>query len=373
MDGSDAPRVLIVGAGAVGRVLAHYLLRGGATVAFLVRRKEHAQHLASHPIEIHQLPLVPCGTTKVSTHVVAAYATLDDARNAGRWDVVFLALPSDALKRLEGLAELPCDAVVLMTQGLADHGVLVDKLRSTARHPPPTVIEGGITFIAWQAPIPRERFAAIPPRPDFTATSGGAGANVAAPVAFVLPAPFVLSMPKGQPATPVLNDLRGIMRKGGLSCKLVPSVGAELALAEGFLMPWLIALEAREWNWARLRSDRELRTVLAQAARESMRITISAHAGSLTCVQSVAIAAVRGWVIAVAMAIAPLLFCSFDIERYIEFHFGSKTAAQTILMVEGFVQAGKTAGLSTIAIEHLCGRNPRWSLIHAQASSTLTL
>lgn len=353
---NGAPRALIVGAGAVGRVLASHLIRGGATVAFLVRRLEHAQYLTANPIELHQLPLTPFGgRAAVSTHRVATHASVEDARAAGPWDVIVLAIPADALRSLVGLSTIPCHAVILLAAGLEDRRFVSETLLGAAPTAP-AVVEGGITFIAWQAPLPRERFPAIPP----PAAPAAAGAGVAAPVAYVVPGPFLFSTARGCQQPRVLGALCRALRVGGLGCKVVPSVGAELAPAEGFLMPWLVALEVCAWDWGRLRRDRELLALLARAARESMRITTMAHSSGPSCLVGLVIGLVRGWVLSIAMAIAPMLFRPFDIERYIEFHF-QKVGGQTVLFIDGIVNTGKAAGLATQALEQLRARNPRFS------------
>src|ERR1700678_139755 len=109
-------RVLIVGAGAVGQVYGHHLVRGGADVEFLVKPKYLAE--VAHGFTLYHLP-------NTEPDVLHAHAT---AAATGAYDAVILTVSSDALRAGDWLAELARatgNATVLVLQpGLDDRAYI---------------------------------------------------------------------------------------------------------------------------------------------------------------------------------------------------------------------------------------------------------
>ena len=85
--------ILIVGAGAVGRVYGHHLAKGGARVSVWVRPRHEAELRAG--VEVHRVRSRK--KRERERFVPAEVLTTFDAIAARRFDQIWLCVPGDAL------------------------------------------------------------------------------------------------------------------------------------------------------------------------------------------------------------------------------------------------------------------------------------
>src|SRR5690554_5786596 len=145
-----APRILMVGAGAVGQTYGYHLSRGGADVTFFVKEKYRAEAEAGFLMHQHRPLRGP------RSFYYDNYRILSDVEEVAqnRWDQVWLCISSTALKG-DWLAELCArigDATLVSLQpGLED-------LEYVAQvYDPAKIVAGLITFIAYQSPLPGDK------------------------------------------------------------------------------------------------------------------------------------------------------------------------------------------------------------------------
>lgn len=309
------PRVLVVGAGAIGTVFAHHLQRGGARVAVLDRSERVAELAAG----VTLIPLHRFAPRRRPVRVLLPEVYADPAELSGTWDQVYLCLPSPALRSgvLVGVGpHVGSATVVLLTAGLGDRELLAEHV------PERQLVQGMISLVSYAAPLPSERVRRpglaywFPPgaRTGFAGPADRAGAVVAA------------------------------LSAGGLPARVLPGArtsGASAAL----LMPHLVALEREGWSLSRLRRSPLL--ALASRAADEARIIVAAVEGRPGP------RSVRPWLTRLLLPLAPHLL-PFPLEAYLEVHF-TKVGAQTTAFMEAFVERGRALGLEVGALRALLG------------------
>ncbi len=310
-------RVLIVGAGAVGQTYAYHLRQGGADVTFMVKDRYAEEARAGYTLwrlRWGRRPAArPLGEVGIVTRV--------DEVAAQTWDQVWLCVASTALRR-QWLAELMGvigDATVVALQpGLDDRALILNHIDEGQ------LVQGVITLIAYQAPLPDDR---VP----------------AEGVAFWLPP--LSACPFAGPADrvePVVKTLR----RGGMRAAARPNAATQAAVLSAAMMPQLVALEAERWSLDRLARG-ELIEVAARASREAMQVVADETGRD------------RPWwshrigpgpirlLIKVARWVIPL-----PLQTYLAYHF-TKVGGQTRLMVRAYIMKGRARGLATEQLERL--------------------
>eukprot|EP00927_Polykrikos_kofoidii_P078925 TRINITY_DN75723_c0_g1_i1.p1 TRINITY_DN75723_c0_g1~~TRINITY_DN75723_c0_g1_i1.p1 ORF type:complete len:368 (-),score=52.98 TRINITY_DN75723_c0_g1_i1:29-1060(-) len=340
------PRYLIVGAGAVGQPLAAHLVDGGANVAFLVKEK-YGEGLKSNPLKLHWLPMCCC--RRAVRRDFTNFEVLTSVKDAvaHQWDAVIITVASTALRDGTWLQELVDQvvkpqvgcALVFLTSAMTDRALFAEKCV-----PDEQVVQGGINFISWQAPLPQERWSPI------AAAAWEGVAKVSAPVGYVLPS-FVLSGSSKHTTT-----LAKVMNRGGMSCSVVRDVEADQGYLEAILMPILVSLENEAWNFSALRRSGRL-TQTARAARECMQVS-QVEAGKSFKWKLISFLFIRSWLFYLLILLAPRVF-PFDIEAYLKYHF-LKVGDQTKQYIDHFVEHGRIHGSAVANVVALRDRNSRW-------------
>jgi len=314
------PRVLVVGAGAVGQVYGHHLHRGGAEVAFLVK-PAHAAELAG-PLTLYPLNRprrqraqpVAFGEFRVHTDVATV------ARE--RWDQVYLAVSSTALRAGDWFARLAAaigEATLVLLQPGPDDGRFVRQWVPDER-----TVQGVITLISYQAPLPGER------------RFPGPG------VAYWFP-PLGPSLMSGARVAPVLAALRA----GGLPARRHRDIGASSVFATALLMPLMAVLERAGWSFRTVREPGRL-ALAAQAAGEALRVMAQQRGRPAPWLLRLVN---RPLAVRLALAVAPRLI-PLDIEAYLRVHF-TKVGDQTRDFLGTYLALGRGAGLPTEALAKL--------------------
>ncbi len=300
MPGPDAPpRVLMVGAGAVGQVFAWFLMRGGASVSFLIK--------PTHALPA-ELPMLEQVRTPTVLHGFGRLTTNDEVAKQ-EWDQVWLAVPSNALAEpwLPALLRVTGTATVVT---LAAEGV-------TPIAPSRRVV-GSIPFIAWQDPLP-----------------GHSGPER---LAFWVPplAPVTLS---GDDSARLASVQQALSAGGLRSARVADSVKAGMPLT-ALLMASVASLEAAGWRLAEFRG--RWSTLAGLAAREVMT---GEGVGAMWRLLA------RGPVLRLVFWFASKVL-PFDLEAYMKYHF-TKVGEQTRVFMALWVQRGRARGLPVDGVEQL--------------------
>jgi 2-dehydropantoate 2-reductase len=310
-------QILVIGAGAVGQVYARHLADAGHDITFFVK-PQHAPALADG------LPLHRLGHVRHRSVRWRGYHVLSRPEDiaARAWDQVWLCIASDALRS-------PLAAAVLAGAGRATVVCLqpgpedVERVRAAVGDPA-QVVQGLITFISYQSPLPG--------RP------GPAG------IAYFLP-PLAPGLFSGTPER--VGPVVAALRKGGMQARVVASVEAASGGADALLIPLVAALECNGWvlgGFARtpafaLGRAAALEALAALAARRGSRPGLLQRLLLQRPVSDV--------VVALAPRVLPLA-----LGPYLEYHF-SKVGVQTRQMLESYIAIGERQGLPVARLREL--------------------
>jgi Ketopantoate reductase PanE/ApbA len=308
----DISSVLIVGGGSTGQAFGLALSKGGAAVSYLVRPAQ--TNAAREGFQLYRLRRfrAPVGERLVPDHVFDNTAGAERTR----WDAVWLCVASTALRGrwLEDLRNRTGDSTIVSIGQDAD-----DRATLEALWPAEQIVQVAPAVFAYKAPLAGERF-----DPSGTAFWVPPGATVA------------VSGPERR-ARPVSRALSS----GGMRARHRPAGGGEMAAALN--IPYVALLESKGWSLHAAR--RELRHAAA-AAREATSVVATVHdlrpprrLATSPFVARLALAAFK--------RLAP-----FDLEGYARVQF-TKVAAQTRLMLDGWIDEGRARNLPIAQTERL--------------------
>lgn len=313
------PRVLIVGAGAVGQVFGQHLADGGAVVTYLVKPKY--QKKTSEGLILHRITLGG-GYRKYRTFVPEEVYGSPEETAGNLFDQVILCVSSPALRgdwlpRLEPyIGEAP---VVSMTPGLEDRHYL------ETIFPPARIVTGMIGFIAYQCPLPGEEL--FPPG-----------------VAYFLPpmSPCIFEGPQAAALKPV-----ELLQKGGIKAAYRKDGRGQLFLASSLMMPTIVGLEIEDWSIDRFLNSQTMEASLL--ASKEIASAVEQHFGVK-----------RGWlrkkitkpgIFKFLGGLAPTL-SPLPLETYVKYHF-SKVHEQTETTMAKFLDLGSQTGSEMVATRFL--------------------
>ena len=315
-DGMDAmpmnemPRILMVGAGAVGQAYGFHLARAGCRITYFVRQK----YVAS----LRQGLLVRCLNERSPTarrfddfEIMADMALVADTP----WDQVWLCVSSPALRGgwLKELVAGIGDASLIMLQpGIDDRSFVLEHIPETR------LVAGLITLASYQAPLP-----------------GGHGE---AATHWWFP-PFS-NAPFCGPQTRV-DPIVASLRRGGLPGKRVQDISFKMRLGSGILMPVIAALEIADWHFADLVKSGGLK-VASTAAREATNLVLPNQKRLL--VHFVTLPVALRLILFIARKSAP-----FDLEAMLKVHF-TKVGDQTRIMLQKYLELADASKLPASAI-----------------------
>jgi Ketopantoate reductase PanE/ApbA len=320
---SQTLEILVVGAGAVGRVLGHHFARGGANVTYLVRGA-HAAELA------RGFTLYPMhrGGAPVAVAAPAVITSADDAR-ARRFDAVVLCMSSPALRRGDWLAPLAAaapDATFVGVQPGFDDPAHVARATGAGR-----VAWGMFPLMSWST------------------------ADVDAPTAEPRPAgtaywkPPLTALPfSGDRAR--VEPLTRALSRGGLRARRAPDVPRALALAGPLLEMHVVALECAGFELAALTRDRALLTE-AHGAIDQAR-TVAARRLGIRPPRAHRLLKpwLAAWLLRLVRRLTP-----FDLERYLRAHY-TKVADQTAEGLREIIAQARALDVPHDAVARLADR-----------------
>lgn len=321
MGAKPGPRILIVGAGAVGQTYGYHLSRGGADVTFLVKEKYRAQAEAGFLMHHHR-PL-----RRPRSFYFDAYRVISDVEEVGkhRWDQVWLCISSTALDGL-WLAELTARighaTLVSLQPGLED-------LERVAQvYDPAKIIAGMITFIAYQSPLPGEDL----------------GPGIAYFLPPMMPNPFSpLHLSQGSLPTDADRRCEQVveaLNQGEYPAVVTPDTPQLAAFGGAMLNPAMAGLEVAGWSLKRFRKSPALEIATA-AGKEAQRVAARYHATEIPKMLSIAR---RPEILGTALGLAPFLM-PFDLEVYLKYHF-SKVGDQTRQCIDDYIRLSESLPIS---------------------------
>ena len=314
---SETPRVLLVGAGAVGQVFGKYLQAAGCELSFLVKEKYADE--ARRGFTLYELGMLEKDPEPVTFSGFGVHVSNEEV-SARRWDQVWLCVSSTAMRAgnwVSELARATGDATWVMLQpSLDDRDWLLQWIAAER------LVSGMIPFISFHAPLkPGERF----PKPG---------------TAFWMP-PMTRGPFSGPPER--LQRVIRTLRAGGYPARASQDVARDVAIPSAVLTVFVNGLEAAGWSFERFLQHDSLERVLP-AAREAVQVAASHTKGSASAVLPLLRPTLFKLLLPVAAGLTP-----FDLEAYLKFHF-TKVAEQMRLMMKTYVDLGRSAGLP---VEHL--------------------
>ncbi|KAJ3381128.1 hypothetical protein HDU92_005572 [Lobulomyces angularis] len=164
---SVKPKILIVGAGAVGAVYGYHLMKGGAEVTFMVREK-YAKNLKNFPILLYQYSMVEkfFNSKNKSLVTFAEYNVrnleeiLSSQENL-KYEYILLTISSAALRSNDGgwikdlVQKTEAKNLITFTPGKEDVELLMNVCGGVENL---NFASGFITIISYSAPLEKESF-----------------------------------------------------------------------------------------------------------------------------------------------------------------------------------------------------------------------
>lgn len=319
MNAYQGKKVLLLGAGAVGQVYGYHLAKAGAEVSFKVRPKyleETRQGFDLYELGITHAPKGP--SKLIPTNVL----TTDEEVAATTWDQVWLCIPSTSLQGdwFASFAEAIGDAtIVKFGHGPTDHAYVEAHVPSTQ------VVDGMIGYIAYQGPLEDEK---------------------------VQDDGMLYWLPPGSPSlfdgedSGRLSEVLGMLSDGGCAAKQGAGIKHKSAFPTAVLMPFLVALELNDWNFAKVKKSDKL-DLASQATREAAE----AIAREIDATTPAPIKLQRPWVLKMLLGVAPCI-TPLPLETYLAYHF-TKVGAQTRRNIDLYIQMCERADLPSPSLQAL--------------------
>lgn len=314
-------KVLVVGAGAVGQVYGRHLALAGHDIHFFVKPK-YAAELAEG------MPLHRLGFLRQRSEHWREFGVVSDVAGvaATRWDQIWLCMASDALRSplTDAVLAASGDATVVCLQpGPEDAGYVRERLQHPAQ-----VVQGLITFISYQSPLPGQ--------------AGPAGIAY-----FLSPLAPGLFGGESQRTRTVVNALR----QGGMAAKQVANLEKAAGGSEGVLIPLIAALEQHDWKLKGFAGSAALQRGRA-ATREALGVLAASRGASVKVERLMASGPVTTLLLMLAPRILPLA-----LEPYLQYHF-SKVGVQTRQMLASYIRLGDERQLPVENLRHLLNGLP---------------
>ncbi len=311
-------KVLVVGAGSVGRVFARHLHLGGCQVTFLSRCGQgstpgpglvfyelNRRNGRSRPVYFSSFDLV----------------RRESCPGGESWDQIYMCVPSNALcgDLLDWIQRIGGDATIVKLQpGLRDNTPYISHFPSSR------VVVGMLRLISYQAPLPGERV----PEPG---------------TAYWFP-PLMPSLFSGSEER--VRDVVGALNTGGLPARAHPDVETLLGYVLAVEAPLTAGHECAGWSIGGFRRSRWLR-VASGAMREALAVVSRVRRTTSPAITAL----LSPGVLRVAILLLPKLL-TIPLEPYLEHHF-RKLREQSRQHIDDYVRTGIENGLSVPWLQEL--------------------
>jgi ketopantoate reductase len=326
----EQPTAWILGGGTVAQCYAHFLLRAGFRVRFIVREARARRLQTGFCIR----DLNASGRPVIRYPFGAGWDVALDVPSEGSEtpSVVVQAVDSPALRSewmQARLDRLPTGCPVVVLQPGIEDLALVGTHTGTE-----SLIPGVIALIAWPAPLEGEASypedTASMERTSLWLPPGGA-------------------LPFGGPEA-LARPLVEALRAGGTRAKWSPSNVRSAAVGGAVMVTAIATLNAADWSLARMRSS-PFRNLAAAAAREAISVVeAKTETQAPATLRAIASPVVLG-----ALAGMGPWFVPFPLETYLEVHF-TKVAEQTRMHLRGHIEGAAERGLPHEALDELMQR-----------------
>jgi len=307
-----SPRILLIGAGAVGQVYGRHLSLGGADVSFFVKGK-YLESLRQG------MPMYPLNRQKVTEPPLQfkdfkLLSTVEEVA-AAEFDQIWLCISATALRGdwiQPMLAASGSATVVSLIPGLEEQSILLQYI------PKERLVCGIITLISYQAPLP-----------DEVCHSPG--------MAYWFPpaAPAYFSGP-----STIVDTIVKILKKGGQPAASHHDVSAMGSSGTAILMPILLGLEREAWSFKQFTQTSGLRDSL-RAVQETLDIAAIQTEQKPPFWRHFLVPTLFKTILWLGARILPL-----PLEVYLKYHF-TKVGDQTRLFIDSYIRLGQEQGLPT--------------------------
>ncbi len=309
-------RILLIGAGAVGQVYGRHLAAAGHEVSFFVKPAHRVALEAGMPL--HRL-----GHLRTRHEVWQGYqlVTEPDHVAACAWDQIWICTSSDALRSplmRDVLARAGKATVVCLQPGPEDAALVREQLADPAQ-----LVQGLITFISYQSPLP--------------------GKDDPAGIAFYLP-PLTPAIFSGEKAR--LEPVVQALCDGGMRARAVQDLHVAAGGGDGLLIPLVAALELHDWKLSGFAGSAAF-ALGRDAAQETLTILAREQGARVGLTRTVLNPLLSRGLLKVAPHVLPL-----PLEDYLHYHF-SKVGVQTRQMLETYAAIGTRHGLPVARLHEL--------------------
>jgi ketopantoate reductase len=313
-------KILLVGAGAVGKIYGRHLAMGGAEIAFFVKEK-YAESLKKgfsvyvlNDSKHRETPLLMSGYQVLSQN--------EEVRKQ-KWDYVILCMSSTGLQGpwLDELIPMIGNAALVSLQpGLHDREYILE------RFPANRLLDGTISIVSYETPLPGEKRLPgmaywLPP---------GASAGLSGPNALVKP-------------------LLDVFKRGNFSVHAVNDARKENVAAGPVLNLFILALEHCGWSFAKLRHNPILDAACAampEAARVNAKKAGVPPPGNLWLFHPL----LFRFIMTLSRWLVP-----FDFETYLKVHF-TKVHDQVHQGLHDYIDYGNESAIETRQLQNFSAK-----------------
>lgn len=298
--------ILIVGAGAVGQVYGYQFAQSGNQVSFFV--KEKYLDSLNNGLTLYHLNQDKKRKRPIHFHDYGVICQWNTAAEK-QWDQIYLCISSTAFINFdfEGLKNAvgPETIVVILQPGPDDYAL------ACQHFPESQMVQGMINLISYSAPLPGETV----PEPG---------------VAYWLPP--MSAMPfTGNPKARA--QVVKTFKQANMNAAVNTNLRAMATYLTAAFMVSLTALEASDWKFDRLKSDKALLQQMLKAQSQAFE-AVNLKTGMRPPVWRFAISS---WALRMLLSIAPKIM-PLDLETYLQVHF-TKVKDQTKLFMNTYVAA----------------------------------
>ena len=315
-------QILIIGAGAVGLVYGKHFSDAGHHVTFYVREK-YVNELSNGSILYH-INKDKKLNNPIQYHDYSLVSNFEEISKQS-FDQIYLSFSSTALIKFDfkGFKEsLQGEPTIVMLQPGKEDFEIVAKT-----FPVDQIVEGMISLISYQAPLSTE-----------TAELPG--------IAYYLPP--MMPTPFSGASESRRNEVVKTFKSGKMNAATNKSVQQEALYPSAYLSTFLIALEASNWNFKKMKSDKKVLELLKKAVNE-VHTALEAQSKTKRPFPFKLINSRK--VTKILLTLAPKVM-AMDIETYFEYHF-TKVNEQTKMYVQNYIEIAQSSNLPHQNIEAL--------------------
>jgi ketopantoate reductase len=312
-------KILIVGAGAVGLVYGHHFSNAGHQVTFFVKEK-YQQTLAADKQKGVVLYHLNKDKHLQSPVRFTNFTTITEWDDADGFDLIALSISSNALRQLplsiiNDKIESSMNAASLLMLHPSEEDLSYLTTVIAKKH----ILQGMITLISYQTDYINE---GIKP----------AGTAYYLPA---LPMPISTSQSLLQTQdTLKLKEVVTLFNQSGIKAKAVNSTLDDSQLISAFLITFLCALEAADWQFERLKNSKKLLQQLSAAQAELLPQKMIANGVLVPFKKRLLTALLKPWLYKMLIAISPRVM-PLPLEAYLKKHF-LKVRPQTLMYLQEY-------------------------------------